>query len=253
MKFVTYATVRDEESLRVLSDLGVSGERILFTADESWAYDPKNALRFGSIMNKKAGGLVVALNLIPLQVVANVPRSSKEQFETEQVNVQIISGIVSCLESLGVVSRIFFLSMSAQDSRIVSRLRVALKGRVPLEVFKDLDSQYLALGQSDVLIGMRMHTIIMAAQMNVPPIALALLPKVRGVMNELGLSEYIVEALPFHEAQFQNAFSRALQDRPRIREKLETRAKDFMQRASLNTKIISRLLNETSPGVRKRW
>jgi polysaccharide pyruvyl transferase WcaK-like protein len=41
---------------------------------------------------------------------------------------------------------------------------------------------------------MRMHTIMMAAQVAVPSIAIGLLPKVYEMMRSIGLSEYIVQA-----------------------------------------------------------
>jgi len=38
-----------------------------------------------------------------------------------------------------------------------------------------------------------MHTLMMAAQMNVPPLAIGTLPKLHQIMRDIGLSDYWVD------------------------------------------------------------
>jgi polysaccharide pyruvyl transferase WcaK-like protein len=240
LKFVTYATVRDEQSVQVLLDLGFPKERILLTADESWANNPKLAVTSSSSEKATAEGLVIALSLMPAQVVANVPRYANETpLDVRETNDKIICGIVDCLiPLLGRLRQIFFLSMSSKDTQLALRLQAILGKRISIEVCSDLDSQYSALFQSDVLFAMRMHPVVMAAQMNVPTVAIALLSKVRSVMGILGLSEYAVEAIPFDASDVAEVFNRALQNASRIRAVMRDRAEDLKQRARLNARTV---------------
>ena len=194
LKFVTYATVRDETSLGVLLALGIRNERVRVTADEGWAYDPKISPIFRS-REARGGELAVAVNLMPFQVAANAFRSTiTKRLSSEELNDHILSLILSCLDSLAPKRRrLLLLPMSSQDSAFCSKLQAMLRGQVPCEVVNDLDSQYSALARSDILVAMRTHTIMMAAQMNVPPIAIGMLPKSFRIMRDIGLSEYIVE------------------------------------------------------------
>jgi len=249
LRFVVHATVRDEESVRVLSGLGLPAKRITRTADESWTYDPTGELKLNADAGKEADYPVVAVNLMPVQVVANALRSTgKEDVNAKHLNDQILSSIAAGLYALtGTGRRVAFISMSPQDAKIGLRLQALLRGRVPCEVLTDLDSQYAALAQARALIGMRMHTIIMAAKMNVPPIAISLLPKLSKTMDELGLREHTVQGFPFDAEEFQNLFNRVVQgrggDRAAVMAITGLRVRESERKAALNAQIVKAILD----------
>ena len=135
LRYVTYATVRDEKSVEVLSGLGILNERVKVTADEGWVYDPNIPPAIHSDDDSARGELTVAVNLMPFQVVANVFRSSTtKRLSDEKLNDQILSLILSCLDSLAPGRRRFLLlPMSSQDLTICSKLQALLRGRVACE------------------------------------------------------------------------------------------------------------------------
>jgi len=239
LRFVTYATVRDETSLGILLGLGIHSERVMVTADEGWTYDPKTSPTFSS--RKGAGDdLVVAVNLLPFEVVANVFRLTV----TKPPNERILSMILASLDSLARGSRrVLLLPMSSKDSMICSELQVRLRGRIPCEVLGDLDSQYAGLARSHVLVGMRMHPIMMAAQVAVPPVAIAILPKVSEMMRSMGMSEYVVQGLQLGANVFRDILNRALQNADSTRALMSERVMILRERASLNAKVVRALLN----------
>ncbi len=246
LKFVTYASVRDESSFSVLADLGVARQRLALTADAGWLYEPRTTWQRKT--RETRDGLVIALSLMPFQVVANVDYwKSKKHLNPNSINEELTSKIVACLDFLpDRVKRIAFLSMSSGDIRLAKRLQELLGQRVPVDILSDLESQYSALAISDILVGMRMHAIVMAAQMNVPPVALALLPKMRDLMNALGLSENVAEAFPFETARYRDTLLRTLRARDKIRELLNTRVADLRERAGLSTRLVRALpMNRT--------
>jgi len=251
LRYVTYATVRDEKSVEVLSGLGILNERVKVTADEGWVYDPNIPPAIHSDDDSARGELTVAVNLMPFQVVANVFRSSTtKRLSDEKLNDQILSLILSCLDSLAPGRRRFLLlPMSSQDLTICSKLQTLLRGRVPCEVVNDLYSQYRALARSQILVAMRTHTIMMAAQMNVPPVAIGILPKSFQIMRDIGLSEYAVEGPRPDAREFQDTVKRALQNSESTKALMNDRVIGLRDRASLNAKIVRDILNTTRRGL----
>lgn len=246
LKFVTYATVRDETSLRVLLGLGIRNERVKVTADEGWAYEPKIS---PSSRSREGLGreLVIAVNLMPFEVLAKVFRSTTiKPLKSEELNDHILSVMVSSLDSFASRRlRLLLLPMSSNDFAVCSKLQARLHERVPCEIVSGLESQYAALTRSHVLVAMRMHTIMMAAQVGVPPIAIAILPKVSKMMRDIGLSEYVVQGLQLDANAFHDTLNRALQNADNIRTLMSERAMSLKERGSLNVKVVNALLNTT--------
>jgi polysaccharide pyruvyl transferase WcaK-like protein len=244
LRFVTYATVRDKRSVEALSALGISRERIKLTADEGWTYDPKIPPTSPLDESRARGELVVAVNLMPFQVVANAFWSTARRgLDAEEVNEQVLSVILASFESLTPGRmRLVLLPMSSGDAQICSTLRVLLHQRVPCEVASDLDSQYRALARSHLLIGMRMHTIMMAAQTKVPSVAIGVLPKLFETMRDIGLPEYAIETLQLESSAFQDTLNRALQNADITRALLNQRVNGLRETASVNAKVVRALL-----------
>jgi len=241
-KFAAYVTVRDERSLQTLSGLGLPSEKFSVTADESWAYEPRAARESGLDVIVQ-GEPVFAVNLMPFEVLTNVPSvTGIGDVDAERANERMLSGLASWLSSQTVKpQRIAFLSMSAGDAKLASRLEETLERRIPVEIISDLDSQYRALGRSQVVLSMRMHPIIMAAQMKVPAIAIATLAKIDATMKELGLADYVVPAI-FDAQRTQDAFDRALKNKRRIRAVIEESIEGLRRRARLNTGVVYKLI-----------
>lgn len=241
-RFVTYATVRDKPSLQVLQELGISKERFVHTADESWVYEPRNSLRLVSNATSAKNGISIAVNVMPSEAAASALLTKRSSADFENVNDQILSAIAAHVQDLGArLRRVVFLSMADGDTKLGSRLRSLLGKQHSLEILCDLDSQYHALAECDLLVGMRLHPIIMAAQMNVRPLAIALLPKVSQVMSDLGVAEYVVEGFPFDKERFGDRFRRICHDREKAivpaLARVDQRVHYLRARAMLNAAI----------------
>jgi len=196
--------------------------------------------------NKKTD-VYVAVNVMRSQVAANVFRSKNIlDLDFEKLNNQILSAIAELVSdrALG-VRRIVFLSMSTGDTSLGLKLRRLIGDRCPLEILADLDSQYRALSKCDLLIGMRLHTIIMSTQMNVKPLAIAFLPKVTQIMGDLGMTTYVVQGYPFDEGQFTSQFNRLFSDQQNSRGSMTTMShlvQDLRARADMNAEVARSIL-----------
>jgi polysaccharide pyruvyl transferase WcaK-like protein len=86
---------------------------------------------------------------------------------------------------------------------------------------------------------MRMHSIIMGAQLGVLPIAIAGLPKVSNTMSELGLSEYVLDINQFTEQKLQELLIRALVSSQRARDFMLRRVRVLTKRANRNMRAVA--------------
>jgi polysaccharide pyruvyl transferase WcaK-like protein len=241
VKSVTYATVRDRGSLEVLSNLGFDGKRATQTADASWSYDPVGSLGL-KVRRAGRGRLKVAVNLMPLQTIPDAYLSDRSGGEkATELNARVLAGVARCFElpNLKRTRLLHFLSMSSKDKMMAVRLRSLLDKRFKIDISDDLNSQYRALACSDVLIAMRMHSIIMAAQLGVLPIAIAGLPKVSDTMSDLRLSEYVLDINQFTEQKLQELLIRALVSSQRARDDMLKRVKALRKRANRSMQAVA--------------
>jgi len=255
MKTLTYATVRDTKSLGVMSDLGFPKERMAITADESWAYDRVTSTR--SIVNRRrkgTQGYSIGVNLLPIQIVLSTCLGDRQiEYMATKKNAQILAAISNLFDMPEYKQRqVSFLSMSSADAFMAERLRSILRGRTKVHVVSDLDSQYGVLARSDILIGMRMHSIIMAGQAGVPPIAIVTAPKVRETMSDLGLSEYALDIQDLTTERLLTLLSHATTHSEKIRHLLRDRIKRLNERAQHNMALWTGSPTSLSPSAKQR-
>lgn len=111
---------------------------------------------------------------------------------------------------------------SVRDDRSVAR-RVAarLDGARMTSIEDDLPVPRLRelIGGCDLFLGTRMHSNIFALSAGVPTLAIAYLPKTQGIMEAVGLGEYVLgmDAAP---ADFREAFERLERNQEEIRDHL---------------------------------
>jgi len=226
-RLVRQITVRDDRSLEVLSGLGIEANKILRTADLGWGYNATPKRREPS-----GGRIEVSLSLMPLQVAANVP-AKDTPVDPQRANSEIVFGVASALKKLGKrLRRVSFFVMSGPDRELANLVRPMITSS-RFEICDTVDSQYERLRSSNILIGMRMHSIVMAAQMGVRPVGIVVFDKVRELMNELGLSSYTVDAVPLDVNRLYSLIRESLGNQS-IGAHLKKTATTFASRAKLN-------------------
>jgi polysaccharide pyruvyl transferase WcaK-like protein len=179
---------------------------------------------------------------MPLQTIPDAYLSDRSGGEkATELNARVLAGVARCFElpNLKRTRLLHFLSMSSKDKMLAIRLRSLLGKRFKVDIIDDLNSQYRALACSDVLIAMRMHSIIMAAQLGVLPIAIAGLPKVSDTMSDLRLSEYVLDINQFTEQKLQELLIRALVSSQRARDFMLRRVRVLTKRANRNMRAVA--------------
>ncbi len=241
LKFVTYATLRDRRSIRVLTSLGFAMRYLRHTADLSWAYEPPMKSRNHST---KEAGIVVALSLLPFHVISGAVGSMVTMAKTaEKIDQQLLSGIASWLVDPALkVRRVAFLSMSSADARLAGHLLQSLAGKIPVDIVTDLESQYEAVTGSHVLVAMRLHPIVMCAQLGVPSIALWPSSKIEDTLTDLALEDSKVQGFPLDTSKLSTLVHQMLVEGPRgkthVIRAMPERVAELKLRAERNAIIV---------------
>ena len=143
------------------------------------------------------------------------------------------------------------------DDRLVQRDIIALM-KHPDNVYP-LEEEYLPeelkgiIGQCDLFIGARMHSLIAATSMGVPTIALAYSHKCHGVIGQmLDLDDYIIDVRQFDTTQLVQKLVEKThslwQNKAKIRTDLKNIVPLVQQRARRNTELLLGIINRCEEG-----
>ena len=175
---VSAITVRDPKSRQILIDIGVTTPEIQVTADPVFMLEPEDTERTRDLSKSlfTTGDKTVILALRPWR---------------EQVSVSTYREIISRLISK-VKCRVLLLPMhEPEDRELAGTILDGCNSEVQLLPSDLKATEAMALiKRADLMIGMRLHALIYAANVGVPVIGLAYDPKVNELMDLLGQSQY---------------------------------------------------------------
>lgn len=184
LKRVDVLAVRDEESQKFLLSLGVKDEKIKLTADAVFTL-PKIELKDGEVLLNRYG---VKKNQ---EIVGVAIRSWN--------NDKFLGALVDALDILADAGKQIFLIplQYAADITIAKKLQKAMRHDAKILDGEHSAEELLSLtGNLNLLIGMRLHSLIFAAVMGVPFVALDYDPKVTGFVKMVqGVTVGTVDAI----------------------------------------------------------
>jgi polysaccharide pyruvyl transferase WcaK-like protein len=95
----------------------------------------------------------------------------------------------------------------------------------------------------DIVLGMRLHSIILAANAQVPVLGLVYDPKVRNVMRQLGCEEYAIDLSAATAVDLLRLFEDAYRNCRKISAKLQSASQTLRQLANQNAALALELLD----------
>ncbi|MHB1127160.1 MAG: polysaccharide pyruvyl transferase CsaB [Bacillota bacterium] len=175
---VDLITVRDEHSLAVLREVGVNRPPARVTADPVLAFDAEPPERIREI--REAEGISPDRPLLGISV--------RPWFEQRDYMVGVAGAADYMIEKYR--CQVVFIPMEHRhDYSFSQEVREMMKGKdQALVVGHDyLPGEYMGLiGEMDLVLGMRLHSLIFAANMGVPMAGLVYDPKVQAFLERLG-------------------------------------------------------------------
>lgn len=174
-------TVRDQASKDDLAGMGVSPAAITVTADPVLGLSPASVDPAPGLAILTGAGLSPARSGSPLVGISVRPWPGLDRAQEAL--------ITTCRELIATGARIVFLplhhpgdlDLSLQLAEALGNTATVLQQ--PLTVPETLS----VIGHLDALTGMRLHSLIMAAVMGVPPVGISYDPKIDRFLGQLGL------------------------------------------------------------------
>ncbi|MBN2057290.1 MAG: polysaccharide pyruvyl transferase CsaB [Candidatus Saganbacteria bacterium] len=222
-------TLRDSASYEELKRLGVRNRNIFVTAD------PTAMLKLPLLQE---GRKILSLEAVrlgkPLLGVAvrNVPRQDEERL------YQTLSATLDWLAKERNLSPVFILFQCPEDMGETSKVinYMEQKSNVIFRICRP-DEMLSLIANFDLLIGMRLHSLIFAAMNQVPMLGLSYDPKVDAFMKEIG-QPYFPATGDLAPESLRSALERILSNRDAVRQQLSESKKRLHQQAEQNFSLF---------------
>jgi polysaccharide pyruvyl transferase CsaB len=257
-------TVRDEESKKVLRDLGVINPRIYVTADPAFALTPAPLERTREILaqlgiikgNRPLIGIAprrmyhgnfsilpvctrIKFNLMP-------PEFYTQNQKLGKILAQVADYLVTTLDA-----DIVFIPMytgpkfSYRDDDFALEIirMMEHQNRAKMIVTDDYTPQELQgiFGQMDLVIGIPLHSLILAITMGVPAIGIKYSTKIEHCMKMVGQEIPLIGIKEINLEDLLTKIEETLLTRELIKLRLKNKVELLKNKALLNAELISKL------------
>jgi len=180
LKNADLITVRDEASLKVLMDAGVSAKRIALAADLSFLMGGPDKAKGAKLLElegiKKCKQRIIGVSL--REPAGKIDR--KEKYKA-------IASVCDHLIKEKDVQLAFLIFRYPDDIEAINNVMSFMKYPAPIMLRRCCPDDMLAvISNMDAVIGMRLHSLIFAAKAGIPSFGLSYDPKVAGYQRSCG-------------------------------------------------------------------
>lgn len=243
----TLSTVRDFESKSILESIGLDTSKVYVTADPAFLIDAVDEKRVKDIFKQERCRedkplLGVSVRYWDIGV-------SPEYWESQVA--QSLDNFFK--DNNGSVIFIPFHRLKGQTDdhevidRIISRMKHSSKARV-LQGFYSPEEIAGILAGCDLVLGMRLHSIILSTAGSVPVVALGYDPKVFNIMKRIGCEDYVIDMSNITADKISHLISEAFNNKERITEKINESRQQLKELAKQDIKMAVDLI-ENRPAV----
>lgn len=250
-------TLRDLDSMKRLEELGVTGVPTRLTADLAFLLLPKlHGDHLTAVEGDNGASITVGINVRSQDPMYRF----YSQWDEDGFLDTMISTCNRLIEELD--AHILFLPMEAcgRGKEYHHQIFDDMLGRRVLDKidrkdrFSMLEKEYAPdelkglLGQLDLLIAMRLHTLLIASDQGIPMIAFDYAPKLRSFMSSIGREEYLIPTEDLDVSTIMTAVRKAMSDQDwKNREKVRA----LCLRSQENIRLIIDVLKEERKSKRR--
>jgi colanic acid/amylovoran biosynthesis protein len=231
---------RDQPSYDICKNvLRIKGPELKLTADEAFLLpDGDAALGRALLMDT---GIPLDVNLVGMTILDwHFPNDTNRSMAVDQY-VSALTELINHINQKHNAHVVIFPFVLGEgytrtgDEEITNRLLQSGERRDMAHLFKGTEPTTIksAMRLMDVFVGSRMHSNIFALTSGVPVIAISYLPKTSGIMEMLGLSEFVLSIEGINSLELKSLFDRLWAERDHLRkvlperlEKMRTKARD---------------------------
>ena len=235
---VNIMTVRDNHSKKLLNNLGVSSPSIYVNSDPVFLLKKKN-------INHIIDNYPYIQELINSDNRPLIGVSVREYKSNGSDSKRIIAQVADYLIENYKAKIIFLPFKFDEDVHISEEVLSLMKNQADvLKIRLEPEELLSILSRLSLLVGVRLHSIIFSSMANIPFIAFNYDPKVRYFVEDLGLSELLLEIdedISLKNIQEKIEYIRENNDR--IKDILLEKVNNLEEKALLNNELVFRFLN----------
>ena len=218
--------LRDRESFAVLEQIGLQPNNIVTAADCAIGTDPAPAERVEVIAEReglfRSGRPVVGFNIN--SYLDTYVRDKQQRGVQRRKFVQDFAAAVDrAIDTFE--ADVVIVETQPMDLGIANELLSAIRHRDRVKMVSNRTYYYDELAglmsRMDLFVGMRTHSLILAASVRTPVVGIVTYPKNRGFMRSIELEDYLIEFKDFNAENFFALVKRGWEDRQAMKEHLE--------------------------------
>ena len=235
LKRAAAIVVRDEASKELLELIGIPEKKVHVTADP--------------VLRVKAADLAAGKKILELEgfnagqgdvlvgMAIREPRTHSD----------FVEELCSCIKRLTAEygAKVVLIPFHfAEDMSVIQEIDRRVSGSVVVVRHKYLTEEMLSIiGNMDILVGVRLHSLIYAAVMNVPMIAVSYDPKVNAFMHSLQMKAMSFVS-DFRAEDFMEEFKKTIANSASIKTKISANVNKLVKELDKNENIIQEIINK---------
>ncbi|MGI6702483.1 MAG: polysaccharide pyruvyl transferase CsaB [Clostridia bacterium] len=229
---VNAITVRDEQSVEDLKSMEISGPPIYMTSDPVVTLKPPG----------KSEGMGV-LDSLGIRNDRPVVGFSVRDWKDAQGFYEIMARTAdNLIEELG-FQVVFIPFHYGEDNKCIMKIRSITKNET-----YSVDGRYSPgevldmIGRMDLMVGVRLHSLIFSAIQGVPLVGISYDPKIDGFLARLGMKA-VGNISDLELSDLLVEIQRVWSDRERVRAQMLAKMEEMRIQAGVNDKLVMELLN----------
>ena len=232
LRTVDGIVVRDERSANLLEEIGIPREKVVITADPVLRMPRVDTARGAEALHK-AG--------VPEQRALTVGWAIREKNADSPFVAEVMKSIRWLRETCGAESVLIPFHYE-EDLAVCRAIAARLDGAAVCLQEKYLSEDMLSvIGNMDLLVGVRLHSLIYAAIMGVPMLGVSYDPKCTAFLRSVG-QEPLSTKETFTAEAFQAGFARALEQAEEQTREVSRHVAELQSKLGANEDMICALL-----------
>jgi len=231
---VSNIVVRDEQSKELLVEIGIAENKIFVSADP--------------VMRVKKADLDLGMNI--LKEEGYIPDSNKRTIGYALRGLKIKDDFIDevCKSANELIDNhnmqiVFIPFHYKEDMSAIEKIKAKLGDKAIYIEKKYLIEEMLSLiGNMELIVGVRLHSLIHAAIMGVPMVAISYDPKINAFMSSLDMKA-LCSIYDFKSEFLIAEIERTLDNKKKIVEKIDRNSSILIDKLDKNEELIEKLLN----------
>ena len=243
-------TLRDELSLRILKSIIKDVKNAEVTADPVFSLKKDSSVDISRFHLPPNYAVVCVRHwydtstFIPVSICNRLHIQNKRNKEKYRKYVENIAHLADYISEKYHLSIVMIPFLYGRDNCVMEDINSFMRTRGIILEDKYLKPEEVMeiISNSEMLTGMRLHSIIYGAISAIPALIIDYSAKVRGMAGYLGLEEYTLKVDTLEENSMQDTIDKIMKNRDEIQEQLRTVTGIMKQKDERNQKILEELI-----------